>query len=454
MDISGSKLNANVKLPAKASVQKHTYTHQAVSQNNNISISSLALKLRDAQQAIGKTQLSQLAQSWRQLNNPSRPHINLEVVGSSKREFEKLPQQQLEIIALDPSDTFSDSEKLAAYQMWHMHDQNVQTKFRRGAVKMDSDIDAKAQFKQSLDTHYEGFSPLGKLMVSNQYKEQALSQFASNITHLERDTTVSPAQSNKYYALMVEDLFGEHEPDVHSKVDGMSLSNLNTHPYEFLTQGDRNLLSEMYQYGEENNVDLKYIRQFASDLGNYRKHDDGKRLSNFNQGHFDEHGHQLTVQFIQKDQATITDLLAGDALSASPIDKGFISFITEPGTSALSHQGSFQFLQHMVEVTAKTDTSIPASEFSKFQSPTHVGERYIMTKSDSVVIKPEPDVVCKNGHCEVTDKGRENGVTLEQSSQDFEFGTALNATSIDALLQQRINAETQQNTWYKWLANQ
>ncbi|MCG7550122.1 hypothetical protein [Pseudoalteromonas sp. Of7M-16] len=452
MDISGSKLNANVTLPPKAYVQKHTNTHQSVS-HNNISISSLASKLRGAQQAIDRKQLNQLTQSWTQQNNPTTKHISQKAVGSAKREFEKLSQQQLEIIALDPSGTFSDSEKLAAYQMWHMHDQNVQTEFKRDAVKMDSDIDAKALFKQSLDTHYEGFSSLGKLMVSNQYKEQALSQFASNVTRLERDTTVGSVQSNKYYALMVEDLFGGHEPDVSSKVDGMSLSNLNTHPYEFLTKEDRNLLSEMYQYGEQNNVDFKFIHQFANDLGNYRKHNDGKLLSNFNQGHFDEHGHQLTVQFTQKDQATITDLLASDALSASSIDKGFISFITEPGTSALSHQGSFQFLQHMVEVTAETDPSIPASEFSKFHSPANVSERYIMTKSDTVVNKPEPDVVCKNGHCEVTDKGRENGVTLEQSSPDFEFSAALNSTSIDALIQQRMNAKTQQNAWYKWLAN-
>jgi hypothetical protein len=102
----------------------------------------------------------------------------------------------------------------------------------------------------------------------------------------------------------------------------------------------------------------------------------------------------------------------------------------------------------MVEVTAGEETSATPNEFTEF---TRAEEQYVITASEEVV-RPriEPDVVCKNGHCEVTEKGRENGVTLKGENNNFTPEFDLQADFLESFLQRKINTETKEETWFKW----
>ncbi|KZN44757.1 hypothetical protein [Pseudoalteromonas luteoviolacea] len=57
-----------------------------------------------------------------------------------------------------------------------------------------------------------------------------------------------------------------------------------------------------------------------------------------------------------------------------------------------------------MEETAGVQTSISAGSFGLFKDFAGTDERYVMSISEEAITKPEPDVVCKNGQCEVTEK--------------------------------------------------
>ncbi|NOU51711.1 hypothetical protein HG263_14335 [Pseudoalteromonas sp. JBTF-M23] len=449
MDITQANGYSNTGAVLKNSPRPLSVSSQFKASDTNASVSSLALKLSKAQSAI--EQVDQTALSWPQSKAATHTQLSRKEVDLAKWEFEHLSKAQLETIALDPSNTFSDLEKVAAFERWHVRDQAELSVLKKESLTSGGSANnIMHSFEAALTSHIESFSALSKAMVSQEYGPQTTLQFESALKEQGLAHSATPKHATHYYAVMVDDIFGDNEPEVQSGVNGMSHSNVLKSPYEFLTREDRTLLSEMYQYAEQNNVDFKYIKRLASDLGDYRKHNDGKLLGNANEGTFDSAGHKVTFSFTDKDQATIDELLAGEGLFATKIDKGFISFITEPGQGALSHVGSYQFLQHMAEVTAGLEPSTSADEFSIFKGFASADERYVRTLSEEVYPMPEPDVVCKNGHCEVTEKGRENDVTLASESGNY-VSPDLASELSEPLYQKRLNTQTQEDIWYKWL---
>ncbi|MBB1471336.1 hypothetical protein H5232_23425 [Pseudoalteromonas sp. SG41-5] len=125
--------------------------------------------------------------------------------------------------------------------------------------------------------------------------------------------------------------------------------------------------------------------------------------------------------------------------------------MTEPGLSALSHRGSYQFLQHMIEIKAGIVPSFSAEKFKAFEDSSKVDDRYVIITSDKQLLRPKPDVICKNGTCEVTEKGLKNNVTLEENKGNPILD--LKSNSISSLLELRVNNTTENNTLFQWLAD-
>ncbi|MBD1584879.1 hypothetical protein [Pseudoalteromonas sp. S16_S37] len=448
MDISTTKWHSSSSITSKTAHKAYAVTSQNNVNTSNVSISPLALKLKTAQEAIDKAQLNNQAMSWHSDKQTNQKHV-----AAAKWEFEHLSKAQLETVALDPSKTFSQAEKVAAYERWHVLDQAQLSDMQRQSLNKGATSDTKTMFEASLNAHIESFSALAKEMISSNYEMQAKSQFDTALKELHNSSKNGQSQYEHYYAVMVNDLFEGKEPAIIGGVNGMSHANVLKNPIEFLTQEDRDLLTQMYQYADHNEVDFKYIQRLASDLGNYRKHDDGKLLGNFNEGHFDAQGRQLSVEFTDRDKTTVDSLLATQSRASSALDKGFLSFMTDPGRGGISHMGSYQFLHHMVEVTAGEQTSVSADTFNKYVSASANDDRYVLSASKTSTIEFEPDVVCKNGHCEVTEKGQSNGVTITPEAGNSAPAMDLKSAALESIIQLRKHEKTQENIWYQWLAN-
>lgn len=137
-------------------------------------------------------------------------------------------------------------------------------------------------------------------------------------------------------AIMLSRLFGTQnsntEPPVVSGVNGMDLKHIGMSPQNFLTTSDRALLSDMYEYAQQQGADLQNVDQLAYALGTYRQSNDGRSMSSFNGGNsFDLEGHQLTVSFNEKDAATAARILNGDAINSTKLDQGFLRYTLDPG---------------------------------------------------------------------------------------------------------------------------
>ena len=72
-------------------------------------------------------------------------------------------------------------------------------------------------------------------------------------------------------AIMLSRLFGTQnsntEPPVVSGVNGMDLKHIGMSPQNFLTTSDRALLSDMYEYAQQQGADLQNVDQLAYALG-------------------------------------------------------------------------------------------------------------------------------------------------------------------------------------------
>ena len=229
--------------------------------------------------------------------------------------------------------------------------------------------------------------------------------------------TKASSTADRGRQLMVSRLFGSYEPPVVDTTNGIKCSDLARVNYEFLTKQDRQLLSEIYAYVEDKNVDMEYVDLLALDIGGYRLFGNGRFLSGFNGGSYNHQGWQVTVSFTEKDAAAASRVLNGAAINSTRFDQGFLRHILNP-TYALGKLGDFDFMEHLLtKFSAEADTAVPlGSQFSK-HVPKKIGEGYVMTTSTTVRIEiPEPDFVTENGVRRLTEKGRALGLTLDEDS--------------------------------------
>lgn len=444
MDVLRSKWISPPNISANRS--QDTIAAKQHGASHSVSVSSLGSKLRQAQQAIENPSVYQ--PHFRNEQAASHTEDNRSRISAAKLQFENLSKADLETIIAEPKNIFESTEKQAAMEKWRELDQSDLSNLKQTILADPKSKTPLSEFENALDTHINALSPIANAMLDESYRSEATAQFQSTLDQLNTKASQTTEQSQHYYDVMVKELFGGTEPKVKNGATGMSLDNLTTSYYEFLTGEDRQLLADIYEYADQNEIDFQYIRRLASDLGDYRKHDNGRLLNNFNTGHFDSEGHKLTVSFPEKTQAIIDDMETSGA--SGRLDQGFLSFITEPGTGALSHVGNFEFLQHVAEVTAGMEPSIGTDEFTQFKEFKSRDERYIITASEEKTLFPEPDVTCVNGVCEVTEKGRRNGVTLEGETPPLPPSLELNQNLLDTLLQRRESHEQQENIWFKW----
>lgn len=194
-------------------------------------------------------------------------------------------------------------------------------------------------------------------------------------------------------ALMLSRLFGG-TPDtpVAAGASGMDVSHIGMSPQNFLTESDKSLLSDMYAYAQQQGADLQYVDAIATGLGDYRQHDNGRKMFSFNNGqNLDSSGHVVTVNFNEQDSVTAKRILDSNAMNSTQLDQGYLRYVLDPGYGALTNTGDFAFLEKMVnKFSGEADaTQSLDSTFSLF-SQKSVEERVVFTSSKETSTKITP----------------------------------------------------------------
>lgn len=206
-------------------------------------------------------------------------------------------------------------------------------------------------------------------------------------------------------ALMMSRLFGDAdtEPAVQTT---LTKSNISMSSYNFLTSGDRDMLSNLYATAQEKGIDLNYVDDLARDLGDYRMF--GPVQGSANNGIYDIEGHKLTYAFTNTDTATASRIQNSNKLSGSVLPSGFLDYELDPGFS-FNHRSSFDFLELIVNNPTMDGDS--ASRFSTYQSQGK--NNYVIKTADEVTLDTtEPDFSSVDGVFSVTETGKKHGFSL------------------------------------------
>ena len=408
---------------------------------------------------------------------------------SVKNPFGSLSREQLSNIIYDDSGNYTINERRAAY--YESDDREQAWRVKVAAQAMDEynrtgkmtnffssvldhfkelptieqaqypkDYASDLESKISRDFNYRTHQAEGKsenpmnliemLFAQSPLQTDELFQ-KKNIT--ESPTVRSTAESNQSTsvslsgrAIMLSRLFGTQnsntEPPVVSGVNGMDLKHIGMSPQNFLTTSDRALLSDMYEYAQQQGADLQNVDQLAYALGTYRQSNDGRSMSSFNGGNsFDLEGHQLTVSFNEKDAATAARILNGDAINSTKLDQGFLRYTLDPGYGALSNTSDFEFMEQMVikfsDVGAK-QMSLP-SKFSTFsyrvinESAVFTASKQILNPNPASTFKPQ--IINDNGKWIVLDPSVLEDNLFEQAltQQKMKLTTSQNEMIVNTL---------------------
>lgn len=207
--------------------------------------------------------------------------------------------------------------------------------------------------------------------------------------------------------LMMSRLFGDlnANPPVQTQLtkDTMAMKGVN-----FLTESDRNMLSDLYAKAQQDGVDLRYVDDIARDMGDYRMF--SGVMANLNNGNFyDDTGHRLTYKFTEEDTSVANRILNGNGTASSPLDSGFLKYELDPGFSP-THRAHFDFLEEAVN---KSGSGEPFdSRFSSYQQVRN--DRFVVETDSEVTLQTEePDWGSVDGVFYVTEKGMKNGFRLE-----------------------------------------
>ena len=395
-----------------------------------------------------------------------------------KNPFAGLSREQLANVIYDESGTYTVNEQHAAWresydleEAWRekacaeaMNEYNRTGKltnfFREGLEHYKSlpaieqaqypkDYASDLESKIKLDFNYRTHQAEGKGEDPKSLIEMLLSSKPE--TAKQSDSLPPTAQSTKSAAadvgraLMLSRLFGTEkngvEPPVISGVNGMDLNHIGMSPVSFLTTSDRALLSDMYDYAQQQGADLQNVDHLAFALGDYRQSNNGQSMLNFNNGrNFDLEGHLRTVSFNEKDTAAATRILNGDAINSTRLDQGFLRYTLDPGFGALSNTSDFEFMEQMVikfSDAGEEQMSLSAS-FSTFsvRSPS---ESSVFTLSKEVLDPNpastfKPQIINDNGKWIILDPAAQGGNSFEQTvaQQKMKSAVSLNEQVINA----------------------
>ena len=215
--------------------------------------------------------------------------------------------------------------------------------------------------------------------------------------------------------LMISRLFGSVEPPVIDGKLGMSLANSGYSDRNFLTRQDRELLSDVYQYAVDNDIDMIHIDVLARKIGNYRRHDNGRIMGSANSGSYTTEGWQVTVSFIDRDAAIASRLLSGAAINSTRFDQDFLRHILNPGFGAIGNSGNFPLIEHLVNYFSAEHNNVspPGDQFSK----------YVWIESDESHVRHVSTTIRRPVRNTTEDKG------LHAATDKQTLGRGLEATS-------------------------
>jgi hypothetical protein len=248
------------------------------------------------------------------------------------------------------------------------------------------------------------------------------------------ETTQDSAVSISGEALMLSRLYMTSNPKATPYLTELSKTTMASNPVDFLTQDDRDFLSQIYTYAQSQGVDLRYVDDLANDMGMYRKFGNAQISSNTPGASFNEQGQALTYSFTQDDSVSASNILNGQAIGSTQFDKAFLRFELDPGYS-FNHTANFSFLQGVVEHFSKTGTSDSTSFASKFSTYTSNGlNNFVVTTASEVTLAvPKPSSDGSQSNAQV--KSKQTGSAGSHGAVNLE-ATKLNlaTTLLDAFL--------------------
>lgn len=153
----------------------------------------------------------------------------------------------------------------------------------------------------------------------------------------------------------------------------------------FLTQDDRKLIAEMYEYVQDQGADLAYVDQYAFTLGYYRQDDNGQRVGPSNRGHHFRDGHRVSFSFTDRDAATAQRILDGDGIKTTRLDQKFVRHQLDKDYGAL-HHSDFDFLEQVINKFSAKGNDVPplGAKFARIQ---HLKNNYVEHLSKDVYFK-------------------------------------------------------------------
>lgn len=216
----------------------------------------------------------------------------------------------------------------------------------------------------------------------------------SNINNGETKATSTPASeltiSGK--ALMYSRLF--HITDLSKKINfetRTGSSDVDKISYfEYLTQEDRSTIESVYKYAESSNMDLRYVDDFAADLGAFRKYG-GVPVGDI----YTSDGRKITNDFAASDKVISNRILGSDEIKSTKIDSAFLNRILDGSRPA--HATNFEFLEHLVSVFSANGSAASTDKFVDFKSNPN---KFVTKIADEVIpnfIIEEPDLIKIDG---------------------------------------------------------
>ena len=204
---------------------------------------------------------------------------------------------------------------------------------------------------------------------------------------------------------------------------------------DFLTDNDRQLLGDVYEWAQEQGADLKYVDDLGFRLASYRESDNGRIMMRENTGHsYDGEGHKLYLSFTDKDAASAKRILESDALKTTRLDHGFVRFITDKDYGAMSHN-DFDFMEQVIGrfSNGKDEPQPLTPRFAKYE---RLKDNYVKTLSKEKYGDDKENVQNDQGTQSAAKRTtKSKPVTVESLRDDMRAALfkAMNVTSFKSL---------------------
>ena len=362
------------------------------------------------------------------------------VGGPDSGAFEGMPRDQLALITYAEHGEFTVEERVSAWQETARQEQLWRQSAATRALDEYSSTGKMTGLLGEALAHFKSLPVIEQAQYPTGYADDLLSKIDLDssdapITQLRAaspmeivrgllpetgfsrlSNTHEPAADARGRQIMLDRLYGGREPPVMDSTGGLTFTHLCHSSNDFLTKNDRQLLSDIYAYAQDKDVDMAYVDRIAWNIGHYRLFDNGRFIGGFNGNTYDLQGWQKTISFTEPDAAIASRVLNGSAINSTRFDQGFLRHILDPSFGAINNSGYFGFMEHVVtKFSAESHTADPLENQFATYVPKPREEYYVMTTSSTVRLHlPEPDFITENGVRRLTEKGRALGYTLEE----------------------------------------